>query len=225
MYDGGWIEWSRKKTTRSKPHRVPPALVRASSRMSNRLLLRRGLASLRVDVEAKQGLTEEDLVTISRIKTNLKEVRPEMQRILKMFAAFIVVLGLVSLASTSFSAEPKINLQTLLGKRVPILLEFGRGWCIPCKYMKPILADMAKAYTGRTIVMTVDMDANVDLIRQFKIRMMPTQVFIMPDGREFHRHEGVLEREQIVQAFSKMGVPGPTQGAAPGLIPRHAVPR
>ena len=193
--------------------------------MSKQLLLRRDRASLRVDVEAKQGLTEEDLVTISHRKTNHKEVRPWMQRKLKMFAAFIVTWGLVSLTSTTFSAEPKINLRTLLEKRVPILLEFGRGWCIPCKYMKPILADMAKAYTGRAIVMTVDMDANVDLIRQFKIRMMPTQVFIMPDGREFHRHEGVLEREQIVQVFSKMGVPGPTQGAAPGLTPQHAVAR
>ena len=63
-------------TTWSKPHRVPPALVRGSSRESKQLLLRRYLASLRVDVEAKQGLTEEDLVTISHNKTYHKEVRP-----------------------------------------------------------------------------------------------------------------------------------------------------
>ena len=29
--------------------------------------------------------------------------------------------------------------------------------------------------------------------------MMPTQVFLTPDGREFFRNEGTLEREQIAQ--------------------------
>ena len=45
--------------------------------------------------------------------------------------------------SISASAQSKINLKDLSAKQVPILLEFGRGWCIPCKYMKPILEDMS----------------------------------------------------------------------------------
>ena len=125
---------------------------------------------------------------------------------------FSVVLGLgITMALLVIIApshvEPKIDLRALASKRVPVLLEFGRGWCIPCKYMKPILDDMARAYAGRAIVTTVDMDANKDLVRDFKVRMMPTQVFLTPDGKEFFRNEGTLEREQIAQVFAKMGVP------------------
>ncbi len=148
-----------------------------------------------------------------------------MHRKIKLFVAFGVIAGIVALTCISYAAEPKIDLQALLAKRVPILLEFGRGWCKPCKYMKPILDDMAKAYSGRALVMTVDMDVNADLVRQFGIRMMPTQVFMSPDGKVYKRNEGVLEREQIMQVFAKMGVPGPTQGAAPGQVPRQAVTR
>jgi thioredoxin 1 len=139
----------------------------------------------------------------------------------------IATLVLITLASAlpSRAADPKINLQALLAKRMPILLEFGRGWCIPCKYMKPILEDMARAYNGRAIVMTVDMDANKDLVRDFRIRMMPTQVFLLPDGKEFRRNEGVFEREQIVQVFGQMGVPAPAQGAAPGQVPQAMAPQ
>jgi thioredoxin len=132
-----------------------------------------------------------------------------------------LVVGFSVLLSNGYAAEPKINLQALMAKRVPILLEFGRGWCIPCKYMKPILADMSKAYTGKAIVMTVDMDANKDLVRNFRIRMMPTQVFLTPDGKEFRRNEGTLEREQIAQVFSQMGLPAPgQQGAARSPVPQ-----
>ena len=130
-----------------------------------------------------------------------------------------LVTALLTIGSTSASAEPKIDLKALSAKQVPILLEFGRGWCIPCKYMKPILEDMGAAYQGKAIVMTVDMDANKDLVRDFRIRMMPTQVFLSPDGKEFFRHEGTLERNQIAYVFSKMGLPELTPDAHPAQAP------
>lgn len=137
-----------------------------------------------------------------------------------------LALGAWGNSYNGYAADPKINLQSLMAKRVPVLLEFGRGWCIPCKYMKPILEDMSKAYAGKAIVMTVDMDANKDLVRDFRIRMMPTQVFLMPDGKEFFRNEGTLEREVIAQVFAKMGLAQPSvQGAVPGQFPRAAVPQ
>ncbi|MFC1835239.1 thioredoxin family protein [Thermodesulfobacteriota bacterium] len=111
----------------------------------------------------------------------------------------------------------RINLQAVLSKGAPVLLEFGRGWCKPCKYMKPILNDMARMYAGRAIVTTVDMDANTDLVRSFGIRMMPTQVFLQPGGKEFFRNEGTLEREQIAQIFSRMGLAPPRGADAAGV--------
>jgi thioredoxin 1 len=142
---------------------------------------------------------------------------------LSLLIVCALIMSLSALLSQPFAAEPKINLQALMAKRMPILLEFGRGWCIPCKYMKPILEDMSKAYSGKAIVMTVDMDANKDLVRDFRIRMMPTQVFLTPDGKEFLRNEGTFEREQIMQVFAKMGLPAPGRpGAAQVPAPQAA---
>ena len=141
----------------------------------------------------------------------------------------IVVLGLImallATISTCASAEGKIDLKALYAKQVPILLEFGRGWCIPCKYMKPILVETGAAYQGKAIVTTVDMDANKDLVRDFRIRMMPTQVFLAPDGKEFFRHEGVMERNQIAYVFSKMGLPEIAPGARPAQAPQSVAPK
>jgi thioredoxin 1 len=146
-----------------------------------------------------------------------------MRKRMNLLIVCAIVIGISGLTSSTCSAEGKINLQALMAKRVPILLEFGRGWCKPCKYMKPILDDVSKAYTGKAIVTTVDMDANKDLVQQFKIRMMPTQVFLLPDGKEFFRNEGTLERDQIAQVFAKMGLGQPSvQGAVPGQFPQAA---
>jgi len=128
---------------------------------------------------------------------------------LAVFAVFAVVVYMIF-----FMARPsrdsvdgqRIDLQSMTAKRVPVLLEFGKGWCRPCKYMKPILDDVAQEYGEKAIVAAVDMDANYDLVRRFGIRVMPTQVFLLPDGKEFIRNEGVLEREDIRTVFSKMGL-------------------
>jgi thioredoxin-like negative regulator of GroEL len=144
-----------------------------------------------------------------------------------LFLPIFLLLSLVTLGSVkNASAEGRINLQAIMSKRVPVLLEFGRGWCKPCKYMKPILEDMAKMYAGKAIVTTVDMDANKDLVRSFRIRMMPTQVFLLPDGKEFFRNEGTLERQQIAHVFAKMGCAPPIQTRPQAqAVPQPQVPR
>ena len=91
--------------------------------------------------------------------------------------------------------------------------------------MKPILEDMGTAYQGKAIVMTVDMDANKDLVANFRVRMMPTQVFLAPDGKEFFRNEGTMERNQIAYVFGKMGLPEIAPGARPAQAPQAGAPQ
>jgi len=171
-------------------------------------------------------------VAVCKADENLHETKEVVIRMKslakKMLLSLVAVLCLAVPTGLVFAAEPKINLQAMLAQRVPILLEFGRGWCIPCKYMKPILDDMAQMYAKKALVLAVDMDANRDLVNSFRIRIMPTQVFLSPDGKEFFRNEGTLERDQIALVFSKMGVAPPTVGSVPpgpaAQAPHQTVP-
>jgi thioredoxin 1 len=141
------------------------------------------------------------------------------------------MMSVSGLLSQGYAADPKINLQALMAKRVPVLLEFGRGWCIPCKYMKPILDDMSTAYAGKAIVMTVDMDANKDLVRNFKVRMMPTQIFLMPDGKEFLETKGPRARSNRSGGSARWAwtaeckvLLGSSSGGCPRPLPRIRMP-
>lgn len=120
-------------------------------------------------------------------------------------AGLTYVIFLMDRSPDTLDGSP-INIEDLLAKQKPILLEFGKGWCMPCKYMKPILEETARVFQGKAVVATVDMDANIDLVRRFSIRVMPTQIFLSPNGTEFFRNEGVLQQEHIVQIFNKMGL-------------------
>jgi thioredoxin 1 len=59
----------------------------------------------------------------------------------------------------------------------PVLVDFGAEWCGPCRALAPIVEDLAKEYSGRLKVGTVDIDRAQDVARQFQIMSVPTIIF------------------------------------------------
>lgn len=91
-------------------------------------------------------------------------------------------------------------------KNLPMLLDFGRGVCIPCKMMKPVLDEVAREYDGKLLVKILEIDQYRDLMKQFGIHLIPTQIFIDSKGKILVRHEGFMDKASIVKALSQMGV-------------------
>lgn len=118
-----------------------------------------------------------------------------------------LVLGLELNYSESYAVGRRIEMQSILSKGIPVMLQFGKSYCPRCKANKPVLDGAAKAYAGRAQIVSVDSDVNLRLARNFRIRLIPTQIFLLPDGREFYRHEGFLQAHHIAQIFDKMGLP------------------
>lgn len=59
-----------------------------------------------------------------------------------------------------------------------ILLDFYASWCGPCKVMSPIIDELAEEYKGRAVIAKVDSEHNPNLSAFFKIKSIPTLVFI-----------------------------------------------
>jgi thioredoxin 1 len=107
-----------------------------------------------------------------------------------------------STATTTYSAKTTAPVP----KTLPMVLDFGRGICIPCKQMKPILDELAKEYQGKATIRIIEIDDNMDLTIKSKIRLIPTQIFIDANGKEIYRHEGFMEKAAIVEKLKEMGV-------------------
>jgi thioredoxin 1 len=89
---------------------------------------------------------------------------------------------------------------------LPKLLDFGRGVCIPCKKMAPILQELSEEYKGRFIFKIIEIDREKDLTQVNRIRLIPTQIFFDSKNNEVFRHEGFMDKERIKKVFEKMGI-------------------
>jgi thioredoxin 1 len=91
---------------------------------------------------------------------------------------------------------------------LPRVIDLGRGKCVPCKRMAPILAELKQEYEGRAIIDAIDLGdpGGRELARMYRVRLIPTQIFLDSDGNEVWRHEGFLPKEDIVAKLREMGV-------------------
>ena len=91
-------------------------------------------------------------------------------------------------------------------KAIPRLVDVGAKTCIPCKLMAPILEELKKEYAGRLQVDFLDLSINTDYAGQYKVRVIPTQIFYNATGKDLFRHEGFYSKEDILVKFKQLGV-------------------
>jgi len=92
-----------------------------------------------------------------------------------------------------------------LNKSLPLLVDLGAKKCIPCKMMVPILEGLKKSHTDKFEVKFIDVWENKAEARKYNIRMIPTQIFFAPDGKELFRHEGFYGKENILAKWKELG--------------------
>lgn len=88
----------------------------------------------------------------------------------------------------------------------PVVADFGRGTCIPCKMMQPILEKLQKEYAGKATILILDVGEYASLSRKYRIQLIPTQIFFDANSKEIYRHQGFMSEADIVAQLKKMGV-------------------
>jgi len=103
-------------------------------------------------------------------------------------------------------ARTKNPLDDALKKDRPVLADFGRGVCIPCKQMKPVLEELAIEYEEEVSILIIEIDEYPALTERHHIRLIPTQIFFDAEGNEVYRHEGFMSKEAIKEKLKEIGV-------------------
>lgn len=131
------------------------------------------------------------------------------KRLLKSVASLslFLIASLGSLAAQGTGTKPG-QAETADAKALATFIELGSVDCVPCKAMRPVMADIETSYKGKVKVVFYDVwtKEGEPYGRKFRIRVIPTQVFLDKDGKEFYRHEGFFLASDIKKMLSKNGI-------------------
>ncbi|HSB34903.1 MAG TPA: thioredoxin family protein [Nitrospirota bacterium] len=122
----------------------------------------------------------------------------------KIVILSFLMLTLSAAFSTAGSLDDSLSKAKAEGKIV--MLELGSVGCIPCEQMKPVMAKLSDSYKGKMEVIFIDVRKDHDTARRFGVFMIPVQVFLDRDGKEFYRHMGFYSYEEIAAMLKKTGI-------------------
>lgn len=120
--------------------------------------------------------------------------------------AAVARYGLDLAAEPSGAAVPPEAAQPLPPGQKVTFLELGSVGCKPCEAMVPVMQAVRERFSGQVEVVFHDVRRDPAMAGQYRVRLIPTQVFLLPDGREFFRHEGFFPLEEVEKVLAGMGV-------------------
>ncbi len=91
---------------------------------------------------------------------------------------------------------------TVLGADAPVLVDFYADWCAPCRFVAPLLDQLANEHVGKLLVAKVDTDHAPDVAMRYGIRSIPTLI-AFSDGEEIERSVG-FEPERVKDLVRRM---------------------
>lgn len=115
-----------------------------------------------------------------------------------LILTFVLILFIgINLNAQSKEVKPKVT-----------FVELGSVNCIPCKQMQPIMKSIEAKYGEQVKVIFYDVwkDDQKKYAQQYGIKLIPTQVFLDENGKEFFRHEGFYPEAEIDKLLKTEGL-------------------
>lgn len=93
-------------------------------------------------------------------------------------------------------------------KPLVTFVELGSNKCIPCRKMQPVMKAVESKYGQQIQVVFYDVwqSEQRHYAEQYKIQLIPTQIFLDKEGKEFFRHEGFFPEVEIDALLQKQGL-------------------
>ena len=117
--------------------------------------------------------------------------------------SFMIVMAMAGLCRADV-VQDSLDSAKKQGKLV--MIEIGSVGCIPCDKMKIVMDKLRTDYKDKLEVIFIDVRHDRENTRRFGVTMIPTQVFLDKNGKEFHRHIGFYAFDEITPVLKQAGL-------------------
>lgn len=123
---------------------------------------------------------------------------------------FILLIALLSFSLFACKSEyKKVEIVEPVNNKTDAkitFVELGSVNCIPCRQMQPVMRSIEEKFGEQVKVVFHDVWKDKKPAQEYGIQLIPTQVFLDENGKEFFRHEGFFAENEIIELFASKGI-------------------
>ena len=120
----------------------------------------------------------------------------------------ILIFTLFALINTQAQTEKDKEENKKITKPKVTFIELGSVNCVPCRMMQSVMKNVEEKYGSQVKIIFYDVwtQEQKPYAKKYDIKLIPTQVFLDKDGKEFHRHEGYYPEKEIDKILQDKGL-------------------
>jgi len=85
---------------------------------------------------------------------------------------------------------------------LPLLVDFWAEWCGPCRWVSPLVEELAEEYKRKLRVAKVNVDEAKELASKYQILSIPT-LMIFRNGQVLGTHVGAVPKDEMRKFIEK----------------------
>lgn len=79
---------------------------------------------------------------------------------------------------------------------LPVFVDFWADWCGPCRVVAPAVKQLAEEFSGKLVVVKIDIDEQPGVAGRYKIKGVPT-LMLFRNGDVIWRTAGAMPYSQL----------------------------
>ena len=92
--------------------------------------------------------------------------------------------------------------EAVLRSTQPVLVDFWAPWCAPCRYIAPIVEELAGEYEGKAGFAKVNVDESPSIASRFGISSIPTLI-VFKDGQPVQQLVGLRPKKDLKSSLDQ----------------------
>ncbi len=120
--------------------------------------------------------------------------------------SIMIILIFMGTSISATYAQDKVN--STPKKYKVTFVELGSVKCIPCQKMQTVMKSIEEKYGDQVKIEFYDVwtPEGKPYAEKYNVNLIPTQVFLDSQGKEFYRHEGYFEEAEVIKVLKTKDV-------------------
>ena len=124
----------------------------------------------------------------------------ELERIVQKKLRELMRESQTDVKATEYPSEPvdvsDDNFEKFISRYPLVVVDFWADWCMPCRFMAPVIKELASEMAGKVVFGKLNVDQNPQTAGRFGIMSIPTLI-VFKNGRPVDVAVGAMPKSRL----------------------------